>query len=143
MTDLSGNFTFDCQKELERKTFETLELLEQQYRTGRLSESAYRGALQGVNGCTRGLVPESYSLSVDQEVSLLPSKDMRTSVWASNAAVYILSMEVGEDYFVVRTIPAKDGKRIVRGEGTDPVANALSRFRSFESKLEANGYKKL
>lgn len=142
MTDLSGNYEYDCQEELNRKTFEAMELIEGQYRTGRMSPQAYRGALQGINACVRGLVPEQYALAIDQEVSLLPQKDKRTSVWASPSAVYILSLTVGEDYFVIRTVPGA-GKKVVKGEGLDQVKDTVERFENFEKKLEASGYKQL
>lgn len=144
MSALVKDFEFDCQEELERKTFEAMELIETQHRTGRMSDSAYRGALQGINACVRGLVPEQYALAIDQEVSLLPAQDKRTSVWASSSTVYILSLTVGEDYFVVRTVPAKgEGKKVVKGDALDPVKDAAEKFTAFEHKLKANGYKQL
>jgi len=143
MTDLSGNYEYDCQEELNRKTVEAMDVIEKQYNSGRMSESAYRGALEGINACTRGLVPEMYALALDQEISLLPAKDRRVSVWASEAAVYLISMTVGEDFFVVRTIPAGAGKKVVRGESLDPVKDAVAKLNKFEHKLAANGYKQL
>jgi hypothetical protein len=143
MTDLSGNYEYDCQVELNRKTFEALELIERQYNSGRMSPAAYRGALEGINACVRGLVPEQYVLAIDQEVSLLPDKDKRVSLWASTDQVYLLSMTVGEDFFVVRTVPAGAGKKIIRGEDTDSVTDAVRKFNKFEQKLKAHGYKQL
>jgi hypothetical protein len=143
MTDLSGHYEYDCQAELDRKTVEAMDAVEKQYNSGRMSASAYRGALEGINLCVRGLVPEAYALALDQEISLLPSKDKLTSVWGSEAAVYILSMTVGEDYFVVRTIPSNGGKKVVRGEDLDTVKDAIRKFNKFEQKLLANGYKQL
>lgn len=143
MTDLSGNFEYDCQEELNRKTFEALDMIDSQFQSGRMSESAYRGALEGINLCVRGLVPEQYVLALDQEISLLAPKDRRTSVWASEAAVYVISQIVGDDYFVVRTVPAGEGKKVVKGEGLDPVKSAADKFRQFEKKLQANNYKQL
>lgn len=143
MTDLSGNYEYDCQEELNRKTFEAMELIDSQYQSGRMSESAYRGALEGINACTRGLVPESYALALDQEISLLAPKDRRTSVWASSSTVYVLSLTVGEDYFVIRTIPAGAGKKVIQGEGTDPVYDTMAKFNRLEQKLQIQGYKQL
>lgn len=143
MTDISGNYEYDCQEELNRKTFEALDMIDSQYQSGRMSESAYRGALEGINLCVRGLVPEQYVLALDQEISLLAPKDRRTSVWASSGAIYVLSLVVGDDHFVVRTIPAGEGKKVIKGEGLDPVKNTMEKFRQFENKLKAHGYKQL
>jgi hypothetical protein len=143
MTDLSGNYVYDCQEELNRKTYEALELLDQQHRSGRMSDSAYRGALEGVDLCTRGLTPEMYSLAIDNEIGNLPEKDKLTSIWAAANAVYLISMNVGDDYFIVRTIPAGEGKKIVRGEDLDTVKDAVRKFHKFEAKLKANGYRQL
>lgn len=143
MTDLSGNFEYDCQEELNRKTFEALDMIDSQHQSGRMSDAAYRGALEGINLCVRGLVPEQYVLAIDQEISLLAPKDRRTSVWASASAVYVLSQIVGDDFFVIRTVPAGEGKKVVKGEGLDPVKDAAEKFAKFEKKLKANNYKQL
>lgn len=143
MTQLNNDWEFNLQEELDRKTIEALESLNHQHRSGRISDAEYRGALKGINAAVRGLVPEEFTLEIDQEVSLLPDKERRSAIYASAKAVYLLSMTVGEDYFIVRTVPAGAGKKVVRGEGSDPVADATRKFREFEAKLAANSYKKL
>lgn len=142
MTSLSPDADLGVQSELNRKTFEALEMFDHQYRSGRLNADEYRGVLRGIEFSTRGLVPEPFILAIDQEISLLPPRARRLSVYASPQQVYILSMTVGQDYFVIRTVPAGGGRK-VSGEGEDAVADAARRFTLFEKKLLANGYKAL
>lgn len=143
MSDLTGNADYSCQRELERKTLEAFESLDHSYRTGRISAAFYRGALRGIDLATRGLTPETFALAIDQESSFLPEKETRSAVYASSKMIYLLSMTVGEDFFVIRTVPAGEGKKVVKGEGTDPVASAAQKFTQFENKLVAAGYQKM
>lgn len=136
-------------EELERKTIETLERLNDKYENGLISSEAYQIGLKTVDWVTRGLIEDEVSHVIDNTVEESPKTSMRHLFYANASGspkghkLMMLSYQAGDEFYSLIDLVDGIRKKEIKNSEINQAAEAFHQFKVMRERMRKSGFKEV